>query len=87
MTREGWQPIETALRDGTRLRLANERDKSSMRIGGICPTFGEFDGKRWVLSSYFIVPGGTLGLMSSEPTHWMHLPAAPHNLVPAGAGE
>lgn len=71
MTAQEWQPIESAPTDGTRLRLGNERDVSSMKVDGMCPTFGSFNGRQWDVSSYFIVPGGRYGLMSSEPTHWL----------------
>ena len=73
-----WQPIETAPRDGTRVRLGHalsaEFDKPAHSFGS---TYGAWDGKRWTLSSFFIVPGGRFGMMSSEPTHWMPLPPPP----------
>ena len=69
-----WQPIESAPKDGTRIRLGNKRDASSMKVHSIRATTGEWDGKRWCVSSFFIVPGGRHGLLSGEPTHWMPLP-------------
>lgn len=65
-----WQPIDTAPRDGSRVRLGNERDASSMKRSRMFSTTGYWDGHQWVLSAFFIVPGGPHGLMTNEPTHW-----------------
>lgn len=72
-----WQPIESAPRDGTRLRLGHEMDVSSMKIGAFCETHGHWDGERWITSSFFIIPGGRYGLATGQPTHWMPLPPPP----------
>ena len=74
-----WQPIASAPKDGTRLRLGHEKvpgfaEKDPHGIGAVS---GDWDGARWRLSSYFVIPGGRHGLMASEPTHWMPLPVSP----------
>lgn len=66
-----WEAIDSAPKDGTRLRLGHERDTGSMKPDAMFKTHGHWDGERWVLSAFFIVPGGKHGLMSCEPTHWM----------------
>lgn len=66
-----WLEIETAPKDGTRIRLAHKDDASSMRVDSSFKTFGYFKGRSWQLSAYFIIPGGRSGLMTGEPTHWM----------------
>lgn len=76
-TNEGWQGIEGAPRDGTRIRLGHERDASSMKLDGIFPVRGQWNGRCWQMNSLFVLPGGRHGLMSNEPTHWMPLPPAP----------
>lgn len=68
-----WKDIAIAPKDGTLVRLGNEKDASSMRVDSIFKTRGHFNGLSWELSSFFTVPGGRYGLMSSEPTHWMPL--------------
>lgn len=70
----GWQPIDTAPMDGTRVRLGHEQDRSSMRVDGVFKTYGSFNGRTWDLSAFFTIPGGRCGLMSSNPTHWMPPP-------------
>jgi hypothetical protein len=72
----GWMPINTAPLDGTRVRLGHERapgflTKDPHVMGA---TSGVWDGSRWVLSSFFIVPDGRYGLLTETPTHWMPLP-------------
>ena len=74
MTNTTWQPIETAPRDGTRIRLGNELDASSMRLNAICPIMGEFDGREWGVSAFFVIPGGRYGSLTDQPTHWMPAP-------------
>ena len=66
-----WQPIESAPMDGTRVRLGHELDTSSMKADTICPTFGHWDGERWITSCFFTFPGGRYGLVTGQPTHWM----------------
>lgn len=72
-----WEPISTAPRDGTRIRLGHEQDQSSMRVDAMCKTYGSFDGGRWMLSSFFTIPGGRYGLLSESPTHWLPDPHPP----------
>lgn len=72
----GWQPIDTAPRDGTRVRLAHHSDVSSMKEKSISQIFGSWNGRSWDLSAFFRVPGGRYGLMSNSPTHWMPLQEA-----------
>ena len=73
----GWQPIETAQRDGTlfvaRIQWSDE------------PVVGYFDGNRfYVTNEHHEVScgtycyGGSIGTASgTNPTHWMPLPAPP----------
>ena len=75
-----WQTIETAPKDGTRVRLAHEQDKSSMKVDGIFQTIGQFNGRAWELNSFFVIPGGRYGHMSYSPTHWMPLPLPPKEI-------
>jgi hypothetical protein len=81
----GWRDIASAPKDGTRIRVGHERDISSMRVDGMFPVRGSFNGRSWELSAFFIVPGGRYGLMSNEPTHWLPDPVAA-GLVPGREG-
>lgn len=72
-----WQPIETAPKDGTRIRLGHElvpgfATKDPHGFGAVS---GSWDGNRWALSSFFIIPGGRYGMLSEQPTHWQNLPS------------
>ncbi len=71
-----WLPIESAPKDGTRLRLGHEKEPGFGKKDpdGMCAVVGDWDGKQWRLSAYFIIPGGRYGLMATAPTHWMPLP-------------
>lgn len=76
-----WQPIETAPRDGSRIRLGHEKEpgfgtKDPHRMGAAS---GTWNGKVWDLSSFFIITGGRYGMITNDPTHWMHLPPLPTN--------
>jgi hypothetical protein len=71
MTAPDWQPIETAPKDGARLRLGNERDASSMRVDSMFKVTGVFERGRWQLNAFFTVPGGRYGAISVVPTHWL----------------
>lgn len=81
----GWEPIETAPKDGTRIRLGHEQDLGSLKDVGISKVFGDWTGTSWGLSSYFIIPGGRYGLMSNSPTHWKPAPPPPPVAVEEGS--
>lgn len=66
-----WEPIETAPKDGTRVRLGNERDVSSMKIDAMFKVTGAFERGRWQLNAFFTVSGGRYGAISEVPTHWL----------------
>jgi len=76
---KAWQSIETAPKDGTRIRLGHElvpgfATKDPHGFGAVS---GTWEGERWALSSFFIIPGGRYGLMTEAPTHWQPLPTPP----------
>ena len=73
-----WMTIDSAPKDGTRVRLGHEQDASSMKVDSIFRTTGAWSGKAWGVSSYFTIPGGRYGLMSNSPTHWMPLEDSKH---------
>lgn len=72
-----WQPIDSAPKDGTRVRLGSDQCPSSMKAETIHKVTGDWVDGRWRLSAFFIVPGGRMGALSSQPTHWMPLPPPP----------
>lgn len=65
----GWQPIETAPKDGTRvkLRFATGLDEEG--------TFRTTYGGEWHVKSFTHLP------WANEPTHWMPLPEPPADCV------
>lgn len=67
----GWQPIETAPKDGTVIRATHEHYHGRFPF----PCKVRFDGNEWVLEP----PLGTLGAVqhTNDPTHWMPLPEPP----------
>ncbi len=67
-----WETIDTAPKDGTRVRVGHELDPSSMKGETICPTHGQFENGQWELDSYFVCTDMRL---RTQPTHWM-TPAA-----------
>ena len=78
----GWQPIETAPKDGTEIIVFHH-------IGGVCAGFCPAPGwawhcmdghnTRWVKAAGEDVARQVPSLTSfnEPPTHWMHLPAPP----------
>jgi hypothetical protein len=62
-----WKTIDSAPRDGTRVRVGHEDDPSSMR-DGMFKTTGAWVEDRWQLSAFFVVADGRL--MARNPTHW-----------------
>lgn len=60
-----WQPIETAPRDGTRIRLWHNQSHEGYA------TTGEWDGKEWTMCNYFI---STDRRMFTQPNVWLPLP-------------
>jgi hypothetical protein len=65
---EGWQPIETAPKDGTAVLLFDRTNKDSPDGGGIDFGFYYNDAVRWL----WACDG-----CEAKPTHWMPLPAPP----------
>jgi hypothetical protein len=66
-----WQPIETAPKDGTRVRIGHSMDANSMKIDSICPVMGAFENGKWEPDSYFTCRDMRL---RSQPTHWLPTP-------------
>ena len=65
---QGWQPIETAPRDGTWIWCWHE-EKRWKRVGMRCKA----SGPRW----YYSGTGFNAEYADDAPTHWRPLPAAP----------
>jgi hypothetical protein len=68
----GWQPIETAPKDGTKFVFLRIRK-------GVADDFMYFTDIGWFDDSELCVPFDGYGSEPDEmwPTHWMPLPAAP----------
>jgi hypothetical protein len=75
MKQAGWQSIETAPKDGTRVLVGVDTGDpwGFVRGHGRYENYGKFV-QGWVCRG-FCDPPGELGL--AHPTHWMPLPAAP----------
>lgn len=76
----GWQPIETAPKDGTRVIIARHSMFGWARAIGYYADDHGVAG--WVPLSAFADPPGVLGL--AHPTHWHPGPALP--APPSGGG-
>jgi hypothetical protein len=59
----GWQPIETAPKDGTRVLVADE---------DVWMAVARF----WPCNMYWIEDAAS-GMKLNDPTHWMQLPGPP----------
>ena len=69
----GWQPIETAPKDGTYVLIATESHDGGM-------TTACWDAEWSSSSGWWLLDNGKdpeIPLRGAEPTHWMPLPAAP----------
>ena len=66
-----WQPIETAPKDGTPVRLYGVRSGASTRLG-----LRSYEPAHWTGHSWRMLdrPGSFIG-NTVHPTHWMPLPA------------
>ncbi len=71
-----WQPIETAPKDGTRVRLAHSLDPQSLTMNSKFGTYGMFQEDKWVCNNAFVCVDH---IMRWEPTHWMPIPAPPED--------
>ncbi|MEZ0212499.1 MAG: hypothetical protein ACAH27_06045 [Xanthobacteraceae bacterium] len=77
---QGWRPIESAKKDGTRMWLINSQMKEPVigTWGDYCSPFSGVKQKEWIVTHdvcerYTPMPYGQLVC----PTLWMPLPAAP----------
>jgi len=77
----GWQPIETAPKDGTHVIYFT--DAFGQRLMG-CASYRHFeDGSAgWIGSSFLDCNGGESWSTCTQPTHWMPLPALPSAETP-----
>lgn len=73
---QGWQPIETAPRDGTWIWCWHE-EKRWKRVGMRCKA----SGPRW----YYSGTGFNAEYADDAPTHWRPLPAAPQEASDDGS--
>ena len=62
------QPISTAPKDGTKLRLFHELNAQD---DGLSPTTGYYDRERWVMNQGFVIVRGGELRFALEPTHWL----------------
>lgn len=69
-----WQPIESAPRDGTRVRLSHALDPNSQKVETFAPTYGVFEDGEWQCNNAFTCIDGYLRW---QPTAWMPLPTPP----------
>jgi hypothetical protein len=79
VTMNGWNGIETAPTDGTRVRVAHVAD--AFKSQGVT---GSFVNGRWECSEGFIAPDMRF---FTQPTHWLPIEeAAPDRLFDGGGG-
>jgi Protein of unknown function (DUF551) len=64
----GWQPIETAPKDGTDILI------TSPKRGARVARYQHWCGLEWFVA---LEPGSSGGTYADDATHWMPLPAAP----------
>ncbi len=62
------QPIGTAPKDGTKLRLFHELNAQQSEPSS---TTGFFDRGRWVMNQGFLIELDGQLRFSTEPTHWL----------------
>ncbi len=75
---EGWQPIETAPKDGAHILVAKP---------GSQPIRAWFQNHRWWMHGRGPFDGSPVDLTGNHaPTHWMPLPAPP-TLIPGGSSD
>lgn len=65
-----WQPIETAPKDGTAVRVTHE-----IAPGYECD--GRYSDGKWNCSNWFIFEFQGRPYITSIPSHWMPLPSPP----------
>lgn len=63
-----WQTIDSAPKNGERLRLGHILDVHSMRPDALFKTYGKWVNDHWELSNMFICSDN---FMRNEPTHWL----------------
>lgn len=75
MDKQQWQPIETAPKDGTSVRLLSERGND---VGYWCDYSGREPAAKDPESGEVLHGEWSTELGNGEPTHWMPLPAPPN---------
>lgn len=85
METRGWQPIETAPRDGTRMRYKRVIDGQTLFHGvtawrenvSVPPVFGAYGEVLWSATAISGWMHPDWPKRTPEPTHWMPLPQPP----------
>ncbi|UNY40271.1 hypothetical protein KLEP181_gp30 [Paracoccus phage vB_PmaP_KLEP18-1] len=70
----GWQPIETAPKDGTLILMFWPESVNNRTLGHVIST-GSIDDDWWDVDNW--TAGKILDEGATKPTHWMPLPPAP----------
>lgn len=82
----GWQPIETAPKDGTRI-LTLDLDGETVEINYWWerPVWHFEEAGDGLYRKVFDPPYAAWSMNGHRATHWMHIPAAPHPASPDSA--